>query len=87
MAWKICIADEAKKDYQKIEGNIKKQVNDTCLSPNERLSYNVYHYDHKDKVFEIAEKYEERMKAKQKQSVLGNLDIGHQSLQEKKRCR
>lgn len=26
MAWKICIADEAKKDYQKIEGSIKKQV-------------------------------------------------------------
>lgn len=50
------------------------EVNDTCLSPDERLSYNVYHYDYKDKVFEIAEKYEERMKAKQKQSVLGNLD-------------
>ena len=26
MAWKICITDEAKKDYKKIEGSIKKQI-------------------------------------------------------------
>ena len=26
MAWKICITDEAKKDYKKIEGSIRKQV-------------------------------------------------------------
>lgn len=26
MAWNICITDEAKKDYEKIEGSIRKQV-------------------------------------------------------------
>ena len=41
------------------------KVNDTLLSPEEFLSNNVYHYDWKEKVFEIADKYEARMKEKQ----------------------
>jgi mRNA interferase RelE/StbE len=26
MAWEICITDEAKKDYRKLEGSARKQV-------------------------------------------------------------
>jgi mRNA interferase RelE/StbE len=26
MAWKICITDEAKKDYRKMKGDVKKQI-------------------------------------------------------------
>lgn len=51
---------------------IVKDVNDNVLDPEELLSYNVYHYDWKEKVFEIADKYEARMK--EKQSLLGNLE-------------
>lgn len=53
---------------------IVKEVNDTHLRPDELLSYNVYHYDWKEKVFELAEKYEARMKEKAKQSLMGNLE-------------
>ena len=53
---------------------IVEEVNDTLLSPEEFLSNNVYHYDWKEKVFEIADKYEARMKEKAKQSLLGNLE-------------
>ena len=51
---------------------IVEEVNDTLLSPEEFLSNNVYHYDWKEKVFEIADKYKARMK--EKQSLLGNLE-------------
>lgn len=53
---------------------IVKEVNDNILDPEELLSYNVYHYDWKEKVFEIADKYEARMKEKAKQSLMGNLE-------------
>lgn len=49
-----------------------KDVNDNILDPEEFLSNNVYHYDWKEKVFEIADKYEARMKIKQ--SLMGNLE-------------
>ena len=41
-----------------------KDVNDTQLSPEEKLSDNVYHYDAKDHVFELAEKFEARQQEK-----------------------
>lgn len=53
---------------------IVKEVNDNILEPEDLLSYNVYHYDWKEKVFEIADKYEARMKEKAKQSLMGNLE-------------
>lgn len=69
----IIIPNDNSHDISDLKQMVK-EVNDTQLLPSEKLSYNVYHYDHKDKVFELAEKYQERMKAKEKQSVLGNLD-------------
>lgn len=53
---------------------IVKEVNDTQLSPEDLLSYSVYHYDHKEKIFELGETYEARMKEKAKQSLIGNLE-------------
>lgn len=41
-----------------------KDVNAKEVSPEERLSDNVYHYDSKDHVFELAEKYEARQQEK-----------------------
>ncbi len=47
-------------------------VNATEVSPEDQLSDNVYHYDGKDRVFELAEKYDARRAEKQmeKPSVL-----------------
>lgn len=59
-----------------------KDVNAKEVSPEERLSDNVYHYDSKDHVFELAEKFEARQqekkteideKAEEKGSVLKDL--------------
>lgn len=52
--------------------SIVKEVNDTQLSQEELLSYSVYHYDHEGKIFELAEKYEARMR--EKQSLMGKLE-------------
>lgn len=57
-----------------------KDVNDLILDPRELLSYNVYHYDHKEKIFELGEKYEARMNTKAKQSLMGNLEVKKQGM-------
>ena len=60
-----------------------KDVNAKEVSPEERLSDNVYHYDSKDHVFELAEKFEARQqekkteideKSEEKGSVLKDLN-------------
>lgn len=61
--------------------NIVKEVNDNELSPEDLLSYNIYHYDWKDKVFELADKFVERMKAKGKNSILNELFAKKEILQ------
>lgn len=58
------------------------EVNATEVSPEEKLSDNVYHYDSKEHIFELAEKFEARQqekeasideKAEDKESVLKDL--------------
>ena len=41
------------------------EVNATEVSPEEKLSDNVYHYDSKEHIFELAEKYEARQQEKE----------------------
>ena len=60
-----------------------KGINETEVSPEERLSNNVYHYDSREKIFETADKFEARMgkekeaeKSTEKSSVLDKLDAG-----------
>ena len=55
-----------------------REVNATQVAPNEKLTDNVYHYDAKDHIFELGEKFEARMAVKNadrdaKDSVLGDL--------------
>lgn len=52
-----------------------RSVNASEVNPAEQLSNNVYHYDGKDRVFELAEKYEARKTERQAErpSVLGTL--------------
>ncbi len=56
--------------YHDLERMVR-EVNATQVSPEERLSDNVYHYDAQDKVFELAEHYEERMADKERDSDRG----------------
>ena len=51
-----------------------REVNDTMLEAADFLSHSVYHYDAKEKVFEIADKYVERQYSQKKQSVIGILN-------------
>ena len=46
--------------------NMVKHINKTELRPEEILSDNVYHYDSKEHIFELAEKFEARQKEKMK---------------------
>ena len=56
-----------------------KDVNMTQVEPADKLTDSVYHYDSKDKIFELGEKYVERMaekeaqESKEKPSVLNDL--------------
>ena len=50
---------------------IVSEVNDSLVEPKEFLSNNVYRYDSKEKIFEIADKYVKRMK--EKHSVIDSL--------------
>ena len=60
------------KDYKGLESMVK-QINEMQVAKEEQLSDHVYHYDAKEKVFELASKHEERMHSKEKGSLLGKL--------------
>lgn len=72
----LLVPDNGDTDRQTLE-NMVRDVNETQVSPEDRLSDNVYHYDSQTKIFELAQKFEERKMLKElggKNSVLGNLD-------------
>ena len=77
----ILIPDDGEMDSEALKDMVK-MVNATEVEPDEKLSDNVYHYDSKDHVFELAEKFTERRqekeagideKAEEKGSVLKDL--------------
>ncbi|WP_199704105.1 DUF5688 family protein [Butyrivibrio sp. XB500-5] len=81
----LLVRDDGTIDRSNLEGMVK-EVNETQVAPEDLLTDSVYHYDSKDKVFELAEKYEERMASKQRESVIDKLDgkkretISHDSI-------
>ncbi len=73
----ILIPDKGNADYRELE-NMVKEVNATQVEPKDQLSDHVYHYDAKEKVFELANKFDARKKEKsaekaEKESVLKDL--------------
>ncbi len=50
-------------EVQELE-NMVREINESIVSPEERLSDRVYHYDAKEKVFELASDYEQRIAEK-----------------------
>lgn len=59
----LIIPDNGKFDTASLE-NMVKEVNATTVDPSDQLTDSVYHYDADAKVFELAEKFEDRMKDK-----------------------
>ena len=54
-------------NYHDLEAMVR-EVNETQVAPEERLSDNVYHYDAEAKVFELAQHHEERIVGMEKDS-------------------
>lgn len=59
----IVVPDNGAFDYRVLEDMVQ-TINASEVSPEERLSDHVYHYDAKNRVFEMADKFEERQKEK-----------------------
>lgn len=55
----LLVPDEGGMDADSLRDMVQ-DVNATQVSPEEKLTDNVYHYDAKDKIFELAEKFEAR---------------------------
>ena len=55
-------------DFREME-MIVREINSTQVAPQDRLSDNVYHYDSRDRVFELAESFEKRMAARESEKT------------------
>ncbi len=60
----LLVPDDGAKSADELR-NMVKEVNATQVRPEEKLTDNVYHYDSKEHIFELAEKFESRMAEKE----------------------
>ena len=77
----LLVKDDGNVDFKDLKAMVE-EVNATQVAPEEKLTDSVYHYDSKEHIFELAEKFEARQQAKEadvssekeeKGSVLGDL--------------
>ena len=75
----LLVKDNGDMSVKDLEAMVR-DVNETQVAPEEQLTDHVYHYDSKEHVFEMADKYESRLAEKEaegresdKDSLLGNL--------------
>ena len=75
----LIVPDNGKMDLKELEAMVK-EVNATQVAPADKLTDSVYHYDSKEKIFELGEKFVERQNEREeaaekeeKGSVLGDL--------------
>ena len=77
----LIVPDNGMMDLASLE-NMVREVNATTVDPSEKLTDSVYHYDSKDKIFELGEKHllreavkerEAEMDQGEKRSLLGDL--------------
>ena len=59
----LLLKNDQAMDVQNLE-NMVQEINESIVSPEEQLSDRVYHYDAKEKVFELASDYEQRIAEK-----------------------
>ena len=55
----LIVPDNGRMDLKELEAMVR-DVNATQVAPADKLTDNVYHYDSKEKIFELGEKYVER---------------------------
>ena len=60
----LLVRDDGNADYHNLQSMVQ-EVNDTQVDLAEKLTDNVYHYDSKEHVFELAEKFEARQKRRE----------------------
>lgn len=77
----LLVKDDGSVDFKDLKTMVE-EVNATQVAPEDKLTDSVYHYDSKEHIFELAEKFEARQQAKEadissekeeKGSVLGDL--------------
>ena len=68
----LLVRDDGTFNINHLEDMVK-QVNETEVAPEDLLTDSVYHYDSKEKIFELAEKYEERTASRKRESTLDKL--------------
>lgn len=84
----LLVRDNGQMTAKELE-NMVKEVNATQVEPADQLTDHVYHYDSQNHLFELADKYEERMKEAEhdavadKDSVLGDLKEKKQEIAKK----
>lgn len=64
----LIVPDNGLMDLQHLESMVR-EVNATTVDPADKLTDNVYHYDAKDKVFELGEKFVERQNSKESKGI------------------
>ena len=60
----LFLPQNGNEDFRSLESMVR-EINQAEVAPNERLSDQVYHYDSKDKVFELASSFDRRMKSRE----------------------
>ena len=64
----LIVPDNGKMDLKDLE-NMVKEVNATQVAPADKLTDSVYHYDSKEKIFELGEKFEGRRNEREEASA------------------
>lgn len=62
----LIVPDNGKMDLKELE-NMVKEVNATQLAPADKLTDSVYHYDSREKIFELGEKFEGRQNEREEE--------------------
>lgn len=66
----ILVPDDGTIDQAELKAMVE-NVNSTTVDPEEKLTDSVYHYDSKDHIFELAEKFSERKQEREEQKEEG----------------
>ena len=77
----LLVPDNGKMGLSELEAMVR-DVNATQVAPCDKLTDSVYHYDSKDKIFELGEKFAERKREKtaEKDSVLKDIAAGKKEI-------
>ena len=75
----LIVPDNGMMDLAALE-NMVREVNATTVDPSEKLTDNVYHYDSKDKIFELGEKHLLRQAVKERETEMSQKAEGKKSL-------